>query len=66
VLRDRYVDLLMACLTSELFLGEEMHDVDLAGGWEPCRKAVDDYREANRITDEIVALDWTGVHWRRT
>jgi len=28
-LRDRYVDLLMGCLTRELFLDEEMHDVDL-------------------------------------
>jgi O-methyltransferase len=40
--------------------------VDDYGGWEPCRKAVDDYRAANGITDEIVAVDWTGVHWRRS
>ncbi len=39
--------------------------VDDYGGWEPCRKAVDDYRDARGITDEIVAVDWTGVHWRR-
>ena len=29
-LRDRYVDLLMGCLTRELFLDEEAADVDLA------------------------------------
>lgn len=29
-LRDRYVDLLMGCLTRELFIHEEAHDIDLA------------------------------------
>jgi len=28
--RDRYVDLLMGCLTRELFLDEEVHDVEIA------------------------------------
>ena len=28
--RDRYVDLLMGCLTRELFLNEETHDIDLS------------------------------------
>ena len=28
--RDRHVDLLMGCLTRELFLDEETHDVDLS------------------------------------
>jgi O-methyltransferase len=40
--------------------------VDDYGAWEPCRKAVDDYRRAHDITDEIVPVDWTGVYWRRT
>ena len=40
--------------------------VDDYGAWEPCRKAVDDYRAANDITDEIVNVDWTGIHWRRS
>ena len=40
--------------------------VDDYGAWEPCRKAVDDYRAAQEITDEIVAADWTGIHWRRS
>lgn len=40
--------------------------VDDYGAWEPCRKAVDDYRSAHGITDEIVPVDWTGIHWRRS
>lgn len=30
-----------------------------------CKKAVDDYRERNHITREIVRVDWTGVYWRK-
>ena len=33
---------------------------------EGCRAAVDDFRRAHGIDDEIVEDDWTGVHWRRT
>ena len=40
--------------------------VDDYGAWEPCRKAVDDYRAAHNITDEITPIDWTGIHWRRS
>ena len=40
--------------------------VDDYGAWEPCRQACTDYRERHGITDEIVSIDWTGVHWRRT
>ena len=40
--------------------------VDDYGGWEPCRAAVDDYRAAHGLTDQIVEVDWTGVHWRRS
>lgn len=40
--------------------------VDDYGAWEPCRRAVDDYRAAHGITDEITSVDWTGVHWRRS
>lgn len=32
----------------------------------PCRKAVEDYRAAAGITDEIRQIDWTGVYWRRS
>ncbi len=40
--------------------------VDDYGAWEPCRQACTDYRERHGITDEIVSVDWAGVHWRRT
>lgn len=40
--------------------------VDDYGAWEPCRQACDDFRARHGITDEIVTVDWTGVHWRRT
>ena len=40
--------------------------VDDYGAWEPCRQACTDYRARHGITDEIVPVDWTGVHWRRT
>jgi O-methyltransferase len=39
--------------------------VDDYGAWEPCRTACTDYRDRHGITDEIVPIDWTGVHWRR-
>lgn len=39
--------------------------VDDYGAFEPCRRAVDDYRAANGIDDEIVEVDWTGAYWRR-
>jgi O-methyltransferase len=38
--------------------------VDDHGGWEPCRQAVTDYRDANGITAPIHEVDWTGVWWR--
>jgi O-methyltransferase len=31
----------------------------------PCRQAVDDYRRANAIEEEIVRIDWHGAFWRR-
>lgn len=40
--------------------------VDDYGAWEPCRQACTDYRDRHGITDEIVPIDWTGVHWRRS
>ena len=39
--------------------------VDDYGAWEPCRKAVDDFRAEHDITDEIIEVDWTGVYWRK-
>ena len=40
--------------------------VDDYGAWEPCRQACTDYRDRHGITDQIVPIDWTGVHWRRS
>lgn len=31
-----------------------------------CKKAVEDYRQANKIFDKIVQVDWTGVYWRKS
>lgn len=31
-----------------------------------CRRAVDDYRASWGITDEIKAIDWTGMYWQRS
>ena len=30
-----------------------------------CRLAVEDFRRARGLTEEIVQIDWTGVFWRR-
>jgi O-methyltransferase len=30
-----------------------------------CRQAIDEYRAAHEITEQMVAIDWTGVYWRR-
>lgn len=40
--------------------------VDDYGAWEPCRKAVQNFRAEHRITDEIHEVDWTGVYWRKS
>jgi O-methyltransferase len=34
--------------------------------FEPCRDAVEDFRVANFINDEIVVIDQTGVYWRKS
>ena len=31
-----------------------------------CRKAVDDYRAANKITDPMDGIDWSGVFWMKS
>jgi len=39
--------------------------VDDYGALAACKDAVEDYRRNNKITDEIVKIDWTGVYWKR-
>jgi O-methyltransferase/demethyldecarbamoylnovobiocin O-methyltransferase/8-demethyl-8-(2,3-dimethoxy-alpha-L-rhamnosyl)tetracenomycin-C 4'-O-methyltransferase len=31
-----------------------------------CRKAVEDYRNNNGITDKIHSIDWSGAFWKKT
>ena len=31
----------------------------------PCRQAVEDFREAHRVSEPIEKIDWTGAFWRR-
>jgi O-methyltransferase len=38
--------------------------VDDYGGWESCRRAVDDYRREHGIKAQIRQVDWTGIWWR--
>lgn len=38
--------------------------VDDYGGWESCRRAVDDYRAAHGIDAGVHNVDWTGVWWQ--
>ena len=40
--------------------------VDDYGAVLGCRQAVQDYRQAHGITEEIVPIDWTGVLWIKT
>lgn len=35
-------------------------------GLEGCKKAIHDYREQSRITEEMISIDWTGVYWQKT
>lgn len=39
--------------------------VDDYGGWEQCRKAVDDYRDSRAIAAPIEVVDWTGAFWQK-
>lgn len=40
--------------------------VDDYGCIPSCRQAVEDYRQAHNIHDEIKEIDWTGVYWQRS
>jgi len=39
--------------------------VDDYGAIPACRQAVHDYRSANRITEKIRNIDWTGAFWQK-
>ena len=40
--------------------------VDDYGAIPNCCQAVEDYRGANGITDEVRRIDWTGIYWQRS
>jgi len=40
--------------------------VDDYGCYDACKMAVQDYRKANGINDEIKKIDWTGIYWQKT
>jgi len=39
--------------------------VDDYGDFPPCRRAVDEFREERAIAAPLVAVDWSGVYWRK-
>ena len=40
--------------------------VDDYGDFEPCRRAITEFRETHSITDPIESIDWAGAFWRKT
>jgi O-methyltransferase len=39
--------------------------IDDYGALAACRRAVDDYRAAHGITEELLPVDWTAAYWQR-
>lgn len=39
--------------------------VDDYGDFEPCRRAIDEFRELRGIDDPLEVIDWSGVYWRK-
>jgi O-methyltransferase len=39
--------------------------VDDFGDFEPCRRAIHEFRGRQGITEPIVPIDWTGAYWRK-
>jgi O-methyltransferase len=52
------------CLYPKLSVGGFVI-VDDYGAIPACRQAVSDFRSENGVREEIHAIDWTGVYWRR-
>lgn len=40
--------------------------IDDYGALKSCKKAVDDYRQAHQIREEMIEIDWTGRFWRKS
>lgn len=39
--------------------------VDDYGAVPTCRSAVQDFRQAYKVSEEIIPIDWTGIYWQR-
>ncbi len=39
--------------------------IDDFGAVPACRRAVEDFRESNTIREPLIAIDWSGVFWRK-
>ena len=39
--------------------------IDDYGCLAPCRRAVDEFREKNKIAEPLTPVDWTAVYWQR-
>ncbi len=35
------------------------------GDFEPCRRAIDDFRQTHGITETMHTIDWSGVYWQK-
>lgn len=40
--------------------------VDDFNDFEPCRRAITEFRQQRGIIDPLVKIDWTGVYWRKS
>jgi hypothetical protein len=40
--------------------------VDDFNDFEPCRRAVEEFRQLHSITDPIETIDWSGAFWRKS
>lgn len=40
--------------------------VDDYNDFEPCRRAITEFRETHNITDPMEVIDWTGIFWRKS
>jgi hypothetical protein len=54
----------LECLYPKLSIGGFVI-VDDYGAIEQCRMAVEDYRAKMNVTEQIYAIDWTGVWWQK-
>ena len=54
----------MEALYDKVSVGEYVI-IDDYGDLEPCRQAIDEFRDRRGITDPMIPVDCTGVYWRK-